>query len=86
MCADKNLKGRTPGHRPWRLCALLGIGLVVISVAMANFPPYGKGDMRIFDWALVFASVLLAGVVLLLVALIGWLVGVLRRRSSSSNP
>ncbi|HXZ28525.1 MAG TPA: hypothetical protein VEG08_11070 [Terriglobales bacterium] len=82
----KNEELKSRRGRVWRRCALLGAGLVAVSVVMANFQPYDFGDMRIFTWAAVAGMVLLGGAVLLLVALLGWVVTRLRRRSSSAHP
>lgn len=82
----KNEEVKPRRTRAWRLCALLGAGLVVVSIVMANFQPYGYGDMRIFTWAAAAGMVLAAGALLLLIALLGWVVSALRRRSSSANP
>ncbi len=68
-----------------RYCALIGIGLVVISVVVANTRTFASGDMSVFTYALVASGLLLAGGALLLIALVGWLVAAVRGRSRHSR-
>jgi hypothetical protein len=65
-----------------RLCALVGAGLVVISIAMANLKPFDYGDMRALPWSGAAFILLVIGGLLLLIAVLDWLMADIRRRSS----
>jgi len=54
-----------------RTCALVGTGLVAVSIVMSNFSPFDKaaGDMRAIIWSGAAAIVLAGGILLLLIAL-----------------
>ncbi len=61
------------------LCALTGGGLVVISMAIANLKPFVNGDLSVFPGIGAARIILLAGGLLLLVAVTGWTVIFIRR-------
>jgi len=71
-----------------RVCAIVGVGLIAISMTMANFRWFEHGDMRIFQWAAAVAIILVVGGIPLLVAIIGGAVVAIRRMSArkSSSP
>ncbi len=75
-----------PKKSHWnRWCALLGVALVVSSILVANLWPVAAGDMSVFTRAFVASGLLLAGVVLVFVAAVAWIVTAARRRSKAHH-
>ncbi len=68
-----------------RWCALVGIALAISSVLVANLRPVAPGDMSVFTYALVAFAQLVAGGLLILIALAGWFVAAIRRRTRSPH-
>jgi hypothetical protein len=68
-----------------RWCALVGVALAVSSIVVANLWPIAPGDMSVFTRAFVASGLLLAGVLLVLIATVAWIVTAARRRSKAHH-